>query len=174
MTDWSKIRAVTLDVDGVMTDGSLLCYDSHEAVRVFNAKDSFGLRMAAMSGLRLAVFTGGDTEGVRFRMEVCGVPAEDVHMHCRGKLREFNAFCTKYALSPEEVLYIGDDIPDVPVLRAAGLGVAPADGAGEALEAADVVAPFGGGKGCVRWAVEQVLRARGLWSFSAETYERVF
>ncbi|MBQ9547896.1 MAG: HAD hydrolase family protein [Bacteroidales bacterium] len=174
MTDYSRIKAIALDVDGVATDGSLVVYDSHEAVRIFNAKDSFGMRVAAMKGYRLAVFTGGETEGVRFRMQVCGVDPSDVHMGCRGKLREFNSFCEKYGISPKEVLYLGDDIPDIPVLQAAGIGVAPADAAPEAREAADVVAPVAGGKGCVRWAVEQVMRSQGTWQFEPDCYELIF
>ena len=174
MTDWKQIKAITFDVDGVMTDGSLLVYDDHAVIRCFNAKDSFGLRMAAMKGYRMAVFTGGDTEGVRFRMNVCGVPEEDIHMQCRGKMSYFRDFCEKYALSPKEAVYIGDDIPDIPVLNAAGIGVTPDDAALEAQAAADVIAPVGGGRGCVRWVVEQVMRAQGTWEFEEDIYERIF
>jgi len=110
--DFTKVKAVTFDVDGVMTDGSLLAMDDGEFVREFNVKDSFALRYAAMRGYRLGVFSGGDTPGVRTRLQVCGIPGEDIHLGCRGKISVWKAFLEKYGLKPEEVLYMGDDIPD--------------------------------------------------------------
>ena len=116
---WKKIKAVTFDVDGVMTDGSLLAYDSHEMVRVFDAKDSFAIRFALMRGYSIGVFTGGSTEGVKNRFLTCGMAPEDIYLGCRGKISAFEDFCARHGLKPEEVVYIGDDIPDVPVIKAA-------------------------------------------------------
>ena len=172
--DWKKIKAVTVDVDGVMTDGSLLAYDSHEMVRVFNAKDSFGIRVALMRGIRVGVFTGGSTEGVYYRFMTCGLDPDDVHLGCRGKMDVFRAFCSKYSLDPSEVVYIGDDIPDLPVLKAAGIGAVPADGAADALEIADYRCRAAGGRGCVREVIEKVLRSQGLWYFREEDYKLIF
>ena len=171
---WKDIKAVTMDVDGVLTDGSLLAFDNHDQIRVFNAKDSFGLRAGRMRGLHLGVFTGGETEGVRHRLEICGVPAEDIHLGCRGKIHDFNAFCEKYGLRPSEVLFIGDDIPDIPVIKAAGIGAVPADASADAQDAADYVCDAPGGRGCVREVVERVLRARKLWHFEEDEYEKIF
>ena len=171
---WKEIKAITFDVDGVMTDGSLLAYDSHEMVRVFNAKDSFSIRVALMRGFRIGVFTGGDTEGVRNRFATCGVNPDDIYLGCRGKIKAFDDFCAKYRLKPSEVVYIGDDVPDVPVLKAAGIGAAPADASADAYAAADYICDQPGGKGCVREIIEKTLRAQKKWHFEEEDYSKIF
>lgn len=174
MNKWKKIKAITFDVDGVLTDGSLLAYDSHEMVRVFNAKDSFAIRVALMRGYHLAVFTGGETEGVRNRFTTCGLAPEDIYMQCRGKIAALDDFCSRHGLDRSEVLYIGDDVPDVPVIKAAGLGAVPADASRDAAEAADYVCNLPGGKGCLRELIEAVLREQGKWYFEEEDYVKIF
>ena len=170
MTDFSKIKAITFDVDGVITDGGLLCFDDGNFLRVFDAKDSFGLRMAQMNGIKLDVITGGTSPSITQRFRKCGVELENIYLHSRDKILDFNDFCNKYGFAPEEVSYVGDDSPDVEVIRAAGLGVTPADGVAEAKEAADFVSPFPGGKGCIRDLVERVLKAQGKWEFKVDAY----
>ncbi len=174
MTAWEDIKAITMDVDGVMTDGGLLAFDSHEMVRVFNAKDSFAIRVALMRGYHVGVFTGGETEGVRNRFTTCGMAPEDIYMQCRGKIKALEDFCSRHGLKASEVLFIGDDIPDLPVIRAAGIGAAPADAAADVVEAADYVCALPGGKGCLRELIEKVLRARGDWYFGEEDFGRIF
>jgi len=172
--NWKDIKAITMDVDGVMTDGSLLAYDSHEMVRVFNAKDSFAIRVALLRGYKIGVFTGGETEGVRFRFTTCGVDPDDVYMGCRGKIDAFNAFCAKHTLKPSEVLFIGDDVPDVPVIKAAGIGAVPADASDDAILAADYICEQEGGKGCVREVIEKALRKQKRWYFEEDDYAKLF
>ena len=172
--NWKKIKAITMDVDGVLTDGSLLAYDSHEMVRVFNAKDSFGIRVALMRGFYIGVFTGGETEGVRNRFTTCGVPPEDIYMGCRGKITAFNDFCARHGLDHSEVVFIGDDVPDVPVLKAAGIGAVPEDASQTAQEAADYMCELPGGKGCVRELIENVLRAQKKWYFEEGDFVKIF
>ncbi|MCR5561048.1 MAG: HAD hydrolase family protein [Bacteroidales bacterium] len=172
--DFSRIKAICFDVDGVMTDGSLIALDGAEFVRVFNAKDSFAARTAALKGYSLGVFTGGETEGVHTRMLSMGVPEEDIYMRCRGKIKAFNDFCSRHSLRAEDVLYVGDDIPDLPVLKAAGIGAVPADASPELLEAADYVCSVPGGRGCLREIIEKVLRAAGNWTFEPDCYEKIF
>lgn len=157
-----------------MTDGSVLCDPNAEPLRIFNEKDGHGLRMAALNGYILAVITGGHTEAVRKRMTAYGVPYENVYLKARDKRRVIQEFCERFGLSPEEVLYMGDDIPDVPALEFAGVSVAPADAAAEAREAADIVSPIGGGKGFVRWTLELVMKAQGKWIFDVKKYEQMF
>ncbi len=161
-----NIRAFAYDIDGVMTDGSVLAMPDGDILRIFNAKDSFGVRMASLHGYPVAVITGGRSESLIHRSLMCGVPKEDVYLNSRNKVRDFKHFCNKYGLSPDEVMYIGDDIPDVAVIRAAGIGVA--------REAADLVSPYPGGRGCVRHAIEEVLKARGDWTFDVDKYEKRF
>ena len=172
--DWKKIRAVTMDVDGVLTDGGLEAHDNHEMVRVFNAKDSFSMRVAAMRGLFTGVFSGGNTEGVLNRLATSGVAPEDMYLGCRGKIRAFEDFCSRHGVDPSEVLYIGDDVPDVPVLKAAGIGAVPADAAKDAMDAADYICELPGGRGCVREVVEKILRKQGRWHFEGTDFEMIF
>ena len=174
MTDFSKIKAITFDVDGVMTDGGLLCFDDGNFLRIFDAKDSFGLRMAQMAGIRLAVITGGTSPSITQRFRKCGVLEEDIYLHSRDKIKDFRAFCAKYGFSPEEVAYVGDDLPDVETILAAGLGVTPSDGVAEARAAADFVSEFPGGKGCISDLVERILKAQGKWKFNMDAYLKMY
>ena len=172
--DFAAIKAIAFDVDGVMTDGSLIAMDHSEFIRVFNAKDSFAARAAVMKGYPLAVFTGGETEGVHTRMLTMGVAEEDIYMRCRGKIHAFEDFCRRHSLKAEDVLYLGDDIPDLPVVKAAGIGAVPADAAPELLEVADYICCHPGGRGCLREIIEKVLRAAGKWTFEPDSYEKIF
>lgn len=172
--DWKRIKAITMDVDGVMTDGSLLAYDSHEMVRVFNAKDSFAIRFALMRGYKVGVFTGGNTEGVLNRFLTCGMDAADVYMGCRGKVDSMNDFCRRHGLSPDELVYLGDDIPDVPVLKAVGIGAVPADASQDAKDACNYVCTLGGGQGCVREVIEALMREQGTWTLGPDEYAILF
>ena len=174
MTDFSRFKALTFDVDGVMTDGGLTALADGQLLRTYNAKDTFAVRMALMGGLEVAVITGGTGDAIVNRFKSCGVKPENIYLHSRDKIKQFNSFCEKYGLSAEEVIYVGDDFPDVPVLKACGLGVAPADATVEAKMAADYVSPFPGGHCCIRDIVEKVLRSQGRWAFDPENYERRF
>lgn len=169
-----RIKAIVFDVDGVMTDGSVLCDPNAEPLRIFNEKDGHGLRMAALNGYTLAVITGGRTEAVRKRMTAYGVPYDNVYLCARDKRRILTEICERFGLSTEEVLYMGDDIPDVPALEIAGVGVVPADAVAEAKDKADIISPVPGGRGFVRWTVELVMKAQGRWIFDVEKYEKMF
>lgn len=169
-----RIRAIAFDIDGVMTDGGILAMSDGDLLRVFDAKDSFGVRMAKMNGLHTAVITGGSSESILKRFSVCGVDPDDIYLHSRIKLDDFNAFCLKHSLLPEEVMFFGDDLPDIPVMKASGIGVAPADAVKEVRQAADFVSPFKGGHGCIRHAVEMVLKAQGRWHLDNEMYKKMF
>ena len=107
-------------------------------------------------------------------MATSGVNPDDVFLHCRNKIEQFTQFCERYNLKPEDIMYFGDDIPDVECIMAAGCGVAPADAVPEAIEAADWVTEHKGGKGCLREAIEGTLRAQGKWVFDAVAYKKKF
>lgn len=172
--DLKQIRAFAFDIDGVATDGSVLCLPDGDLLRTYDAKDGFGIRMAVLHGYPVAVITGGRSESIRKRMITSGVNPEDVFLHCRDKREEFALFCRRYSLKPEEVMFFGDDIPDVEVLRACGCGVCPADAVPEAREAADWISSCPGGKGCLREGIETTLRAQGKWTFDPQEYKRKF
>ena len=172
--DLLKIKAFAYDIDGVATDGSILCIPGGDLLRVYDAKDSFAVRMATMNGYPVAVITGGSSVTIRERMVTTGLKPEDVFLHCRNKMDEFRQFCDRYGLQPEDVMYFGDDIPDIEVIRACGCGVCPSDAVEEVKEAADYVSPFPGGKGCLRDTIEKVMRAQGRWVFDTDVYKKKF
>ena len=174
MTEFTSLKAFAFDIDGVATDGGVFCDEQGELLRTYDAKDGFAIRMAVMQGYPVAVITGGSSESIRKRMVTSGVKAEDVFLHCRDKREQFALFCQRYGLRPEEVMYFGDDLPDIDVLRACGCGVCPADAAEEAKAAADWISPFPGGKGCLRHGIETVLRAQGRWVFDTAQYKAKF
>lgn len=170
----ASIRAFAFDVDGVFTDGGILCDLQGELYRTFDAKDGFAVRMAAMNGYPVGIITGGRSVSIRQRFLTSGVPADDVYLGSRDKTADFHDFCRKHALRPEEVLYIGDDLPDLPVLQLCGCSVCPSDAAEEVRAACQVVSDRPGGRGCVRQAIGTVLKARGDWQFDVAEYKRRF
>ena len=169
-----NIKAFAFDIDGVATNGTLLCTTDGDFLRIYDAKDGFGIRMASMNGYPVAVITGGSSETIRKRMMASGVKPEDVFLHCRNKMDEFTQFCERYGLLPEEVMYFGDDVPDIEVMQAFGCGVCPSDAVVEVQKVADWITDAPGGKGCLREAIEKTLRKQGKWIFDPETYKKKF
>ena len=174
MTDLAKIKAFAFDIDGVATDGGVFCNGDGDLLRTYDAKDGFAIRMAVMHGYPVAVITGGSSESIRKRMATSGVKADDVFLHCRDKREQFALFCQRYSLNPSEVMYFGDDVPDIDVLQACGCGVCPSDAVEEVREIADWVSSRPGGKGCLRECIETTLRKQGNWSFDAALYKKIF
>jgi len=169
-----KIKAFVFDVDGVLTDGGIFANLDGELFRTFDAKDAFALRMAHMNGYALGCITGGRSESIRKRLVTCGFRTEDVYLGSRVKLEDFEDFRIRHDLKADEVMYFGDDIPDVPVLKACGCGVCPSDAVDEAKEAADLVSDYPGGRLCVRKTLEAVMKAQGRWDVNFETYRNMF
>ena len=129
-----NIKAIVYDLDGVATDGSIIPIGPtpEGLLRVVNAKDSFASRYAATQGYIMGIISGADTEPLRSRCIHMGVKEENLYLGARGKLKYFREFCERNGLDASEVAYFGDDIPDTQVLRACGLGIAPADAVDEA------------------------------------------
>lgn len=170
------IRAIAYDLDGVVTDGSIIVSGPtpEDLVRVVNAKDSFASRVAAQKGFIVSVISGGKTEALRTRCIHMGVREENLYLGVRGKLAVFKEFCSRNGLDPSEVAYFGDDIPDTQVLRACGFGIAPADAAEEAKAAADYVTKLPGGRGCIREGIEMIMRAQDKWHFDEDRYDLIY
>jgi 3-deoxy-D-manno-octulosonate 8-phosphate phosphatase (KDO 8-P phosphatase) len=166
----AEIKAMAFDVDGVFTDGSILTLDNGDLLRIQNAKDGFGLRIAVLKNYPIAIVTGAYSESVKKRFLGIGVPEENIYMKSRNKVPDFLSFCRKYELKPSEVAFVGDDIPDIPVLKVCGLAVCPSDAVTEVKEVCDYVSLYGGGRGCVRDLVEQILKMHNDWNFDAEQY----
>lgn len=174
MTDLKDIKGFAFDIDGVMTDGGILADLEGQLYRTFDAKDGFAVRMASMNGYPVAVITGARSQSVRARYSGNGIPPEDIYLGSRDKVADFDDFCRRYGLERSQVMYFGDDVPDVPVILAAGIGVVPSDACIEAREAADIVSTFPGGKGCVRHHMEEVMRIQGHWNFDVQVYKNKF
>lgn len=174
MMDLSHIKAFAFDIDGVATDGGVFCDPNGDLLRTYDAKDGFAIRMAVMNGFHVAVITGGSSESIRKRMITSGLKPEDVFLHCRDKRVQFRQFCERYSLSPSDVMYFGDDVPDIACMKMSGCGVAPADAVPEAREAAHWVSDCPGGKGCLRQGIETTLRQQGKWIFEEDLYQKLF
>ena len=157
-----------------MTDGGILADLEGQLYRTFDAKDGFAVRMACLNGFPVGVITGGRSQSIRARFSSNGINPEDIYLGSRNKIEDFDDFCRRHNLKPEEVLYVGDDIPDIEVIRAAGIGVCPNDAVEEVKEAADIISDRPGGKACVREYMEKAMKAQGRWVFDAIAYKKKF
>lgn len=165
-----NIKAFVFDVDGVLTDGSIICMpETGDLVRTFNAKDGLGMRLAYMSGYTLAILTGGQSDSILKRFYP--VLAHEVIQNVQDKAPVFEDFCKRHNLYASEVAYVGDDLPDIPVLKICGLAVCPSDAVAEVKGVCDFVSQFPGGRGCVRDLIEQVMKAQGKWTLDASAYQ---
>lgn len=167
-TKLSSVKAFAFDVDGVFTDGTVLCTETGDLLRMHNAKDGYALRVAILKGYPVAIITGGSSESIIKRFEPIGV--NDIFLKSHYKIPDFESFCKKYDLKPEEVLYMGDDIPDLEILSKCGVSACPADAVTEVKEACDYISIYEGGKGCVRDVIEQTLKIHGNWTTNKEAY----
>jgi len=163
-----------MDLDGVMTDGTVIPLADGDLLRRMDVKDSFAVRFAILQGIIYGVLSGGNTEALRKRCLNLGVSEKNLHLGCRGKLKIFHEFLKDNGLNADEVLYLGDDVADIQVLSEAGIAMVPSDAADEAKEVADYVSKWPGGHWCVREAVEMVLKAKGLWKFDPDSFEKYF
>lgn len=159
--DLKRIRAFAFDVDGVLSASSIPLHPSGEPMRVINIKDGYAIQLAVKLGYDVAIITGGRTEAVRKRFEGLGV--KDLYLGAAVKISVYDEWLAKRGLKDEEVAFMGDDIPDMEVMRRVGLAAAPADTCADIIDVADYVSPCAGGMGCARDLIEQVLRARGDW-----------
>ncbi|MGN1354308.1 MAG: KdsC family phosphatase [Alloprevotella sp.] len=160
--DLTKIKAMAFDVDGVLsTNNVYLLAEQSQPARTANIKDGYAMQLAVKRGLNLAIITGGRSEAVRTRY--VGLGLQNVFMGVSVKIDCFKRWLDESGLQPDEVLYMGDDIPDYEVMQACGLPCCPADAAEEIKSISTYISPRCGGLGCVRDVIEQVLRAQGKW-----------
>lgn len=157
----ANISCFVFDFDGVLTDGKVYLLPPDQYVRTMNTRDSYAIQYAVRKGFRIAVITGGNNEMVKERMTYLGV--KDVFLKASQKLPVLENFLNESGLNAENVLYMGDDLPDYHAILKAGIGACPKDAAEEIRVAADYISPVKGGKGCVRDVIEQVLKSQGKW-----------
>ena len=161
--DLKQIKALLFDVDGVLSANVIPMSTEGEPLRTVNIKDGYAIHLAAQNGMLLGIISGGKTEAVRKRFLSLGIPAEDIYLGSSVKIHDYRDFRDRHALSDEDILYVGDDIPDIEVLRACGLPCCPKDAAPEVKAVARYISHAPGGYGCGRDIVEQVLKAKDLW-----------
>lgn len=164
---FQPISTFVFDYDGVMTDGKV--YSDHEGHpwRATNVKDGYALQLASKLGYNVAVISGAVCPSMEVRMNSLGV--FDVFTGIPDKVLKLNEYMADKGLKPEEIVFMGDDIPDIRVMQAVGLAACPADAADEVKKISAYVSAKEGGKGCVRDLIEQVLKTHGKW-MSAEAY----
>ena len=166
--DLKKIKAIIFDVDGVLSAETITLHPNGEPMRTVNIKDGYAIQLAMKLGLRIVILTGGTTESVRMRYERLGV--EDIYMGCAVKLKTYDEFLSRYGLTDEEVMYMGDDVPDYEIMQRVGCPVCPADACPEIKAVSLYISDKQGGYGCGRDVIEQVLRAQGKWQMNAKAF----
>ena len=162
------VKAIIFDVDGVLSCETITMSSVGEPLRTANIKDGYAIQLAQKLGLRIAIMTGGKTEAVRIRYEALGL--EDIYMSCAIKVNTYNDFVNKYGYDHNEVIYVGDDIPDLEVMRLVGCPCCPKDACPEIKEISLYVSDKEGGKGCGRDIIEQVLRAKDMWMKDSKAF----
>ena len=165
--DIAQIEAFVFDVDGVFTDGCIIPLPEGDFLRAYNAKDGYAVTYALRAGYKIGIITGGYGKALEIRFKLLNVT--QFHQGCTSKIEHLREFMAEFSLRPEQVMYMGDDLPDIECLRHVGMPVCPADAAPEVQNVCRYVSQFNGGGGCVRDIIEQVLRARGDWDHAKAT-----
>jgi 3-deoxy-D-manno-octulosonate 8-phosphate phosphatase (KDO 8-P phosphatase) len=166
-----RVRALVLDVDGVMTDGTLHYGGRGEAMKSFSARDGFAIKLAQAEGIPVAVLTGRLAPPLKARMADLAIPHSLVIEGSRDKRQDLATLANRLDVPINELVFAGDDIPDLPALASAGLAVCPADAAEEVRSRCDYVCRAAGGHGAVRELVRLLLSARGRWEALVEEWE---
>lgn len=156
------ITTFIFDVDGVLTDGTVLVSTDGALLRNMNIKDGYGLKTAVDQGFNVCVISGGSNEGVRKRL--IGLGISDVFLGASNKIKQLDEYLQSKNIKKENVMYMGDDIPDYPVMTLVGLPCCPQDAVPEIKNISKYVSHKKGGKGCVRDIIEQVLKVQGKWN----------
>lgn len=159
------ITTFIFDVDGVLTDGSLTIMTNGDLVRTMNVKDGYAIKQALNEGYNVCIISGGTNEGVKNRLENLGV--SDVFLGAHQKNDFFTKYISDKAVTPEQVLYMGDDIPDIPVMTQVKLATCPVDAVAEVKAISNYISHKKGGKGCVRDVIEQVLKVQDKWHINS-------
>ncbi len=166
--DLTKIRALFFDVDGVLSAETITQHPDGEPMRTVNIKDGYALQHAVKQGILIAIISGARVESVRKRYEGLGV--KEIHLGAAVKIQKYEELKQRYGLQDEEILFMGDDIPDYEVMQQCGLPCCPADAAPEIKDISRYISQKRGGMGCVRDVLEQVLKAQNLWMHNAQAF----
>lgn len=165
-----QITTFIFDVDGVLTDGTITIFPDGELIRRMNIKDGYALKSAVKKGYNVCIITGGTNEGVRSRLRGLGIT--DIYLGAHNKIEQLEEYLEIYDIKPENVLYMGDDIPDYPVMKQVALPACPKDAVPEIQDISLYISQKKGGNGCVRDVIEQVLKVQDKWNgdFDAKAF----
>lgn len=166
--DLTKIKGIAFDVDGVLSPSTIPTSPEGEPLRMVNIKDGYALQLAVKCGLRIAIITGAVSKGVETRYRGLGIT--DIYTGASHKLEILTRWMSDNGLSPEEVAYVGDDVPDYEPMRHVALPVAPADACPDITDIARYISPATGGYGVARDLLEQILRAQDHWMSHAKAF----
>jgi len=155
------VKAFVFDVDGVFTNNDLLVTEAGELLRTMNVRDGQAVKWAIRAGYPVAVITGGRSEGAKKRLTDLGI--EEYYSGIANKWEAFQSFLRRTNTLVSEVCYMGDDLPDIPVLRKVVLSCCPADAVPEVLGICDYISPLQGGRGCARDIIEKVMKLQEKW-----------
>ena len=161
LQQFKNIKAFVFDVDGVLTDGSLIVLPNNMMARTMNVKDGYALQLAVKMGFKVAIISGGNSAEVKERLNLLGVT--DDYMNVSNKVEALENFVEKYQLQQQDILFMGDDIPDAEVMKVAALPCCPADAVDEIKAISQYISPFNGGKGCARDVIEKTMKLNNLW-----------
>lgn len=156
-----KITTLIFDIDGVLTDGIVTIMPNGDQLRSLNSKDGFAIQLAVRKGFKICVITGGNSENVKMRLAKMGVT--DVYLNIAQKIDTYDDIKVMYDLKDEEIMYMGDDLPDYEIMQQVGIPACPQNAAREIRDISKYISDQDGGKGCVRDIIEKVLRAQGKW-----------
>jgi 3-deoxy-D-manno-octulosonate 8-phosphate phosphatase (KDO 8-P phosphatase) len=160
-TDFRRLQLLVLDVDGVMTDGRIILTPDGQEIKAFDSKDGAGIKYWIRAGGQVAFISGRGSAAVQVRADDLGVQV--VRMHAKDKLPVYREVLAELGLGAAQAVVMGDDLPDLPLLRECGFSAAPSDAVPEIRQAVDYITTLAGGRGCVREVIDLVLRRSGRW-----------
>lgn len=166
--DLKKITTIIFDVDGVLSRAVVSTDADGMPIRTVNIKDGYAIQLAVKKGLHLAIITGGVSQAVDKRYR--GLGLKDIFMGSGRKIHKYDELLAQYGIRDDQVLYIGDDVPDIEVMRRVAVACCPQDACDDVKAVAHYISQRAGGEGCVRDVLEQVLRAQGKWMEGAEAF----
>ena len=159
--DLSRIKAIVFDVDGVLSASTITLHPNGEPMRTVNIKDGYAIQLAVKQGLHIAIMTGSNVDSIRVRYERLGV--KDVFTACSVKIKVYEKFLAEYGMADDEIIFVGDDVPDYEVMSRCGCPCCPADACPDIKSISRYISSANGGYGVGRDIIEQVLRAQGKW-----------
>lgn len=171
LENFYNIQTLIFDVDGVLTDNSVIVMENGQLIRKMNVRDGLALKMAVEEGFKVCIITGGKSKGVAERLKGLGI--SDIYLGANNKLEAYDELLHMYDLDQDEILYMGDDLPDYGIMKKVGLPVCPANAVPEIKAIAQYISPLKGGEGCVRDVIEKVMKLQNKWAKDIDPIETI-